>query len=125
MAKVTPSDEIVEIIVRLAGRARREGLLALENEAAEIEDDFLRRGLQLAIDGTDAEEVAMILSTEVDPKRAADHAAAKLFTDMGGYSPTIGIIGTVMGLVKCWATCRPRTSSAPRSPALSWRPCGA
>lgn len=100
MAKVTPSDEIVEIIVRLAGRARREGLLALENEAAEIEDDFLRRGLQLAIDGTDAEEVAIILSTEVDTKRAADHAAAKLFTDMGGYSPTIGIIGTVMGLVK-------------------------
>ena len=99
-AKVPDSDAVVQTIVGLAGRARREGLLALESEAADVEDEFLRRGLQLAIDGTDAEEVALILSTEVDTKRAADKAGAKLFADMGGYAPTIGIIGTVMGLVR-------------------------
>jgi chemotaxis protein MotA len=98
--KVTSPDGAVEILVMLAGRARREGLLALEEEVNNVEDEFLRRGLQLAIDGTDAEEVAIILSAEVDTKRAGDKASAKLFTDMGGYAPTIGIIGTVLGLVK-------------------------
>jgi chemotaxis protein MotA len=91
--------EAVATLVRLAGRARREGMLALEDEAANVEDDFLRRGLQLAIDGTDADDVADILAAEVDTKRSADAAAAKLFNDMGGYAPTIGIIGTVLGLV--------------------------
>jgi chemotaxis protein MotA len=99
-AKVTSPDAAVEILVTLAGRARREGLLALEEEVNNVEDEFLRRGLQLAIDGTDAEEVAIILSAEVDTKRAGDKASAKLFSDMGGYAPTIGIIGTVLGLVK-------------------------
>jgi chemotaxis protein MotA len=99
-AKTVKPDDAVEVLVRLAGRARREGLLALESEAADVEDEFLRRGLQLAIDGTDAEEVGIILSTEVDTKRASDRSAAKLFADMGGYAPTIGIIGTVLGLVK-------------------------
>lgn len=101
MTAKTPSpDAAVATLVHLAGRARREGLLALEEEVNAIDDEFLRRGLQLAIDGTDAEEVALILSTEVDTKRAADKASAKLFADMGGYAPTIGIIGTVLGLVK-------------------------
>ena len=99
-AKVPSPDTAVETLVSLAGRARREGLLALEEEVNAIEDDFLRRGLQLAIDGTDAEEVAIILSAEIDTKRSADKAGAKLFTDMGGFAPTIGIIGTVLGLVK-------------------------
>jgi chemotaxis protein MotA len=97
----TPSPDLaVQTLVRLAGKARREGLLALESEAAEVDDAFLRKGLQLAIDGTDAEEVAIILSAEVETKRSTDKAAAKLFSDMGGYAPTIGIIGTVLGLVK-------------------------
>ena len=53
----------------------------------------------MAVDGTDADEVAEVLGAEVDAKRAADAAGAKLFHDMGGYAPTIGIIGTVLGLV--------------------------
>jgi chemotaxis protein MotA len=99
-AKVPTPDSAVETLVTLAGRARREGLLALEEDVNNIDDEFLRRGLQLAIDGTDAEEVAIILWAEVDTKRSADKSAAKLFADMGGYAPTIGIIGTVLGLVK-------------------------
>jgi chemotaxis protein MotA len=99
-AKAPSPDQAVETLVHLAGRARREGLLALEEEAANIDDVFLKKGLQLAIDGTDAEEVAIILSAEVDSKRSVDAAGAKFFSDMSGFAPTIGIIGTVLGLVK-------------------------
>jgi chemotaxis protein MotA len=93
-------DVLVQTLVHLAERARREGMLALEDEVAEIEDPFLQRGLQMAVDGIDPDEVAEILGAEVDTKRAADKAASKLFADMGGYAPTIGIIGTVLGLVR-------------------------
>jgi chemotaxis protein MotA len=89
----------VDTIVSLADRARREGLLALVADVAAVEDPFLRRALEMAVDGTDADEIADILGAEVDAKRAADAAAAKMFQDMGGFAPTIGIIGTVLGLV--------------------------
>lgn len=91
--------EIVEAVVKLAERARREGLLALEDAMKDVQHPFLRRGLELAIDGTDPEEVREILEGQVDAKRKADKVGAKVFADMGGYSPTIGIIGTVFGLV--------------------------
>ncbi|HZC72956.1 MAG TPA: flagellar motor protein [Jatrophihabitans sp.] len=89
----------VETIVALATRARKEGLLALESEVAELEDPFLRRALEMAVDGTDPDQVAEILGAEIDAKRAHNAAAGKIFHDMGGYAPTIGIIGTVIGLV--------------------------
>jgi chemotaxis protein MotA len=95
---VIPHDNVA-VIVALADRARREGLLALEGEISNVEDPFLRRALEMAVDGTDADEVAEILGAEVDAKRSADAAEAKIFHDMGGYAPTIGIIGTVIGLV--------------------------
>jgi chemotaxis protein MotA len=98
-AKVADPDMLIASLVHLAGRARREGLLALEDELANVDNQFLHRGLQLAIDGTDPEEVEVILAAEIDTKRGSDNAAAKLFADMGGYAPTIGIIGTVLGLV--------------------------
>ncbi|GGS86654.1 motility protein A [Planobispora rosea] len=98
-SKPVPSKELVDSIVKLAERARREGLLALEDAIKEVEEPFLRRGLELAIDGTDPEELREILEAEVDAKRKADKSGAKIFTDMGGYAPTIGIIGTVISLV--------------------------
>ena len=98
-AKLTTPADGVETIVAMADRARREGLLALESDVAAVEDPFLRRALEMAIDGTDSDEVADMLGAEVDAKRAGDAAAAKLFHDMGGYAPTIGIIGTVLGLI--------------------------
>jgi chemotaxis protein MotA len=98
-AKTTTSSDLVDAVVGLAERARREGLLALEDAAKSVTDPFLRRGLEMAIDGTDPEELGDILHGEVGAKRKADKAAAKIFADMGGFAPTIGIIGTVMGLV--------------------------
>jgi chemotaxis protein MotA len=99
LGSATPADKLVDAIVKLAERARREGLLALEDGIRDVPDPFLKKGLQLAIDGTDPEELQEILEAEVEAKRKSDRAAAKLFADMGGYAPTIGIIGTVVGLV--------------------------
>ncbi|MEV4351734.1 motility protein A [Actinoplanes sp. NPDC049596] len=99
LAKVVPPTQLVDSIVKLAERARREGLLALEDAVKTVEHPFLKRGLQLAIDGTDPEELHDVLHAEIAAKKKADKAGKKLFENMGGYAPTIGIIGTVMGLV--------------------------
>lgn len=99
LAKLEPPDELVDAVVKLADRARREGLLALEDAVKAVANPFLRRGLELAVDGTDPEELREILEAEVDAKRKADMVGAKVFADMGGFAPTIGIIGTVIGLV--------------------------
>jgi len=99
LAKVAPPAKLVDDIVKLAERARREGLLALEDAVKTVDHSFLKRGLQLAIDGTDPEELHDILHAEVAAKKKSDKAGTKIFENMGGYAPTIGIIGTVMGLV--------------------------
>ncbi len=99
LAKVTPADKAVDDIVKLAEQARREGLLALEDAARKVEDPFLRKGLEYAIDGTDPEELREILEAEISAKKASDKTGAGILMDMGAYAPTIGIIGTVMSLV--------------------------
>ena len=97
--KVEPASTMIPEVVTLAERARREGLLALEDSLPTLEDPFLAKGVTMAIDGTDPEELREILEAEVHAKRAEDRQAAKFFSDAGAYAPTIGIIGTVMGLV--------------------------
>lgn len=96
---VKPANESVEQIVKLAEQARREGLLALEDAARKVDDEFLRKGMELAIDGTDPDELREILEAEISAKKARDKVGYKILTDMGAYAPTIGIIGTVMSLV--------------------------
>jgi chemotaxis protein MotA len=97
--KQTPQAELVPVVVSLADKARREGLLMLEEAVKDVDDDFLKRGVALAVDGTDPEELREILEAELHAKRLDDKHSAKFFNAMGGYAPTIGIIGTVMGLV--------------------------
>ncbi len=91
--------ERIQTLVSLAEKARKEGLLALEAEVKNIDDPFLKRGLQMSIDGTDPEDLRSILEGEIQAKKSEDKAAAKFFNAMGGYAPTIGIIGTVIGLI--------------------------
>lgn len=91
--------KVIDIIVRFAEKARREGLLALEADIAEIDDEFLQKGIQLIVDGTDPELVRDILETELAYIEDRHHKAASIFEAAGGYAPTMGIIGTVMGLV--------------------------
>ena len=97
--KPAPAGELVPIVVALADKARREGLLTLEDQVADVDDDFLKKGVSLAVDGTDPEELREIMESELIAKKAADKLSAKFYEGMGGYAPTIGIIGTVMGLV--------------------------
>ena len=92
-------DGRVELLVSLAEQARREGLLALDAQVGEIEDDFTRKGLQLVVDGIDPDLVRDILEAEIDGMMARHAAGAAPFEKAGGFAPTMGIIGTVMGLV--------------------------
>jgi len=98
-AKKSDPETVVEPLVKLAERARREGLLALESEMEKVDDPFMKKGLQMAVDGTDPDDLYEILSAEVRAKKASAKVGASFWTDAGGYSPTIGIIGTVVGLV--------------------------
>lgn len=91
--------EVIATLVSFAEKARREGLLALENEAAAIEDDFMRQGIQLVIDGRDTEIIRKVLETEVSFVQERGNKQEQVFSSMGGYSPTLGIIGTVLGLI--------------------------
>jgi chemotaxis protein MotA len=89
----------VRQIVGYAEKARKEGLLALEPEIANVEDAFTRKGMQLVVDGTDPELVREVLDVEIEAMESRHRAGQKLFRDAGGYAPTIGVLGTVMGLL--------------------------
>lgn len=89
----------VELLVAMAEQARREGLLALDQRVNEIEDEFTRKGLQLVVDGIDPDLVRAVLDAEIDGMCARHHESAAIFEKAGGFAPTMGIIGTVMGLV--------------------------
>jgi len=100
-------------VVRLAGLARRKGLLQLESEIAGLDDPFLSKGLALVIDGTDAEMIRETLETEIAAMEARHKASAKLFLTMGGLAPTLGVTGTVMGLVNMLARVSDPASMGP------------
>lgn len=91
--------DVISTLVSFAEKARREGLLALENEAAALDDEFMRKGIQLVIDGRDTEIIRKVLETEVSNTQELGSKSEAVFTCMGGYSPTLGIIGTVLGLI--------------------------
>lgn len=91
--------QIIEEIVDMATIARREGVLALEQRAQEHENPFLRDGLMMVVDGTDPELTRQILELEMDAIEHKHEGYARIFEAAGGYAPTMGIIGTVMGLI--------------------------
>jgi chemotaxis protein MotA len=90
--------ETIDQVVALAEVARRQGLLALEQEAEKLDDPFLKSALQGVADGLDAEDLAIMLEDKVATHERTLRSSAKFFTTMGGYAPTIGIIGTVVSL---------------------------
>jgi chemotaxis protein MotA len=91
--------ELIDDIVNMAYTARREGVLALERKTAEYPDPFLREGIQLVVDGTDQAMVEQIMEFELRATQNKYEDYAKIFESAGGYAPTMGIIGTVMGLI--------------------------
>ena len=92
-------EELIKKIVEWSNIARKQGLLGLEPLAEREEDPFVRRGLQLVVDGGEPENIRAILEVEMDVREHADNRAAKVFEGMGIYAPTLGIIGAVLGLM--------------------------
>jgi chemotaxis protein MotA len=91
---------ITEEVIAYATKARKNGLVSLEQEAQEIADPFLRKAMNLGVDGTDLQEVRKMLELQIDIEEQAGEAEAKVFESAGGYAPTIGIIGAVLGLIQ-------------------------
>jgi chemotaxis protein MotA len=97
-AKVTPPNSVIETVVGLAETARSNGLLALEQEADKHEDPITKKALQNIADGTDGDELRILLEDEIESNGAGLRSASKFFMGLGGYAPTVGIIGTVVSL---------------------------
>jgi chemotaxis protein MotA len=91
--------EAIEKIVNWSNIARKEGLLGLEPLTESEPEPFSRKGLQLLVDGSEPDTIRSILEVELDSHEHMDTQAAKVYEGMGGYAPTIGIIGAVMGLI--------------------------
>ena len=92
-------EQQIEKIVNWSNISRKEGLLGLENFLETEQSLFVRKGLQLVVDGNEPEMVRSILEVDLDANEKASKLSAKVYESMGGYSPTIGIIGAVMGLI--------------------------
>ena len=91
--------ELIETMVAMAQQARREGLLSLEEERKKLSDPFFAKGLQFVIDGADPDMVADVMEIAIQAEQAHHLRAAGVLETAGGYAPTMGIIGTVLGLI--------------------------
>jgi chemotaxis protein MotA len=97
----TPSNEAsIEQILQFARQARRNGLTSLESEVEQLSEPFLKKALSLAVDGADLQDIRRIMELEIELADHRGESAAKVFETAGGYSPTIGIIGAVLGLIQ-------------------------
>ena len=94
------TEAYIDEIVGYAMRARKNGIVSLEQEAGEVTEPFLRKALNLAVDGTDPQEIRKMMDLEIAMQESRAEADAKVFESAGGYAPTIGIIGAVMGLIQ-------------------------
>jgi len=91
--------QLIDQLVALADRARRDGLLTLEEAVGELNDEFLKKGIMLVVDGVDSKTVATVMETDTHLMSERHEKGIGLLEAMGGYAPTMGILGTVMGLV--------------------------
>ena len=91
---------VIDELIGFAAAARRNGLVKLEDDAMQVRDPFLRKALNLAVDGTDLQEIRCMMELEIELSENRAFAEARVFESAGGYSPTIGIIGAVLGLIQ-------------------------
>jgi chemotaxis protein MotA len=90
----------IDALIRYSSQARKNGIVSLETEAAAITDPFLRKALNLAVDGTDLQEIRKMMELDISLGELAGEAESRVWEAAGGYAPTIGIIGAVMGLIQ-------------------------
>ena len=98
--KAQDPELMIDQIVDYSSQARKNGIVALEQVADEVSDPFLRKALNLAVDGTDLQELRRMMELEIAIEENHSEAEARIFEGAGGYSPTIGIIGAVLGLIQ-------------------------
>jgi chemotaxis protein MotA len=98
--QASSTSQTIDSLIQYAAKARKNGIVSLESEAAEIPDPFLRKALGLAVDGTDLQEMRKMMETDIILAEQSIEAEAKVWEAAGGYAPTIGIIGAVMGLIQ-------------------------
>ncbi|UCG99979.1 MAG: motility protein A [Deltaproteobacteria bacterium] len=96
--------QLISRFVDFAKKSRKEGILALEGEVKGVKDEFLKKGVQLSIDGLEPQEIEDVLETEVGFIRSRHQLGAEVFTTMGTFSPALGMIGTLIGLVQMLQT---------------------
>ena len=92
--------EIVQQLVLFANKARRNGMISLDADLPGIQDPFLRKSLMLAVDGTEPQELRKMMQLEIDNQAEHEENIPKVFESAGGFAPTIGIIGAVLGLIQ-------------------------
>lgn len=97
--KAVEASKTINLLVELSRTVRKEGLLSLERVSETVKDEFFKKAIQIVVDGLDAEQVRNILETDLDLLEERHKQGQKAFVTMGGFGPTLGIIGTVMGLV--------------------------
>jgi chemotaxis protein MotA len=98
--KSVAPDHLIDEIIDYAAKARKNGLVSLETDAEVIADPFLKKAIMLAVDGTDLQEIRKMLELEISLHEQHAETEAKVFESAGGYAPTVGIIGAVMGLIQ-------------------------
>ena len=95
-----PSPQLAQQLLEFAEKARRDGILSLEDTVEDLEDEMLRKGLRLVVDGTESEVLADVLESDLAILESRQLEGSEIFEAAGGYSPTIGIIGAVLGLIQ-------------------------
>jgi chemotaxis protein MotA len=103
LEKTSSTKETIDILVDIAEKARREGILAIERELDNLEDEFIRLGIQYAVDGTEPETIRDILESELASMEERHKQGKKIFDALGTYAPAFGMIGTLIGLIQMLA----------------------
>ncbi len=93
-------EDMIRELVKFAQKARRDGIVSLDASLPEIEDPFLQRSLMLAVDGTEPQELRKIMELELDNQAEYEEQVPQVFESAGGFAPTVGIIGAVLGLIQ-------------------------
>ncbi len=111
--KLEPPSQIIERFLEYAQKARKEGILSLEPVLKEIDDEYLKKGLQLTVDGMEPEVIREILETEISYLDERHELGAEVVAIMGTFAPAMGMIGTVIGLIQMLQTMSDPSSIGP------------
>ncbi len=96
---IRPND-VIDEVVKFTNKARREGIISLEKDAAAVKDDFFKKSIMMAVDGSEPKELRQTMEVELQYMEERGEHSAKVYEAAGGYAPTIGIIGAVLGLIQ-------------------------